>query len=248
MGGGGWVPVGAPGGEKPPLLGASVLGPGFEPDDIRALIAGERPIPEIPKDGPAPPRRVNLIIDIQERMAQGKSPAYARWAKVYNLKQMAAALQYLQEHKLTNYEELAASTEAAVDHFHALAGELRETEAALSHTVQPMGATVDVAKTRPVFDGDKAARYRKKYLAQHEAALADYRAAKAALNDLLDGEKLPKMDVLKKKRRELAEQKKALPAQYRTAQKEMREIVTVKGNIDHLHNFTGGRADKEQAR
>ena len=44
------------------------------------------------------------------------------------------------------------------------------------------------------------------------------------------------------------EQKKALTAQYRTAQKEMREIVTVKGNIDYLLNFTGGRADKEQAR
>ena len=56
------------------------------------------------------------------------------------------------------------------------------------------------------------------------------------------------MDVLKKKRRELAEQKKALTAQYRTAQKEMREIVTAKGNIDHLLNLTGGRADKEQAR
>lgn len=103
------------------------------------------------------------------------------------------ALQYLQEHKLTDYEELAASTEAAVDRFHALAGKLRETEAALSHTVQLMGATVDFAKNRPVFDGYKAARYSKKYLAQHEAELAAYRAAKAAMNDLLGGAKLPKM-------------------------------------------------------
>ena len=50
-----------------------------------------------------------------------------------------------------------------MDRFHALAGELRETEAALSHTVQLMGATVDFAKTRPVFDGYKAARYSRKY-------------------------------------------------------------------------------------
>ena len=33
-------------------------------------------------------------------MRQGKGPAYERWAKVYNLKQMAAALQYLKEHQL----------------------------------------------------------------------------------------------------------------------------------------------------
>lgn len=245
---GGVISFLAPGQEKPTRLRSSTLGPGFDPEDIRAVIAGERPIPELPKEGPAPARRVDLIIDIQERLAQGKGPAYARWAKVYNLKQMAAALQYLQEHKLTNYEELAASTEAAVDHFHALAGELRETEAALSHTVQLMGATVDFAKTRPVFDGYKAARYSRKYLAQHEAELAAYRAAKAAMNDLLGGAKLPKMDTLKKERRELSEKKKALYAEYRKAQADMRQAVAVKANIDYLLGHTDGRENKAQER
>ena len=57
------------------------------------------------------------------------------------------------------------------------------------------------AKTRPVFDGYKAARYSKKYLAEHEAELAAYRKARATMSELLDGARLPKMDVLKKKRR-----------------------------------------------
>ena len=110
------------------------------------------------------------------------------------------------------------------------------------------GAVVQYAKTRPVFDGYKAARYSKKYLAQHETELSDYRAAKAAMNELLDGAKLPKMDALKKKRRELAEKKKALYAEYRKAQADMREAVAVKGNIDHLLGLTDGRDDKEQTR
>ena len=70
-----------------------------------------------------------------------------------------------------------------MDRFHKLAEELRDTEAALSKTSELMAATVDYAKTRPVFDGYKAARYSKKYLAQHEAELASYRAAKAAMNE-----------------------------------------------------------------
>lgn len=221
---------------------------GFDPEDIRAVIAGERPIPELPKEGPPPPRRVDLIIDIQNRLAQGKGPAYERWAKVYNLKQMAAALLYLREHGLTDYAALEATTEAAVDRFHSLAGELRDTEAALSHTSQLMGAVVKYAKTRPVFDGYKAARYSKKYLAQHEAELSDYRAAKAAMSELLDGAKLPKMDALKKRRRELSEKKKALYAEYRKAQADMREAVAVKGNIDFLRGYPDGREDKAQER
>ena len=155
---------------------------------------------------------------------------------------------FLREYGLTDYDELAAKTDAAVDQEHALAGELRTVQEELTHTAALMGAVVQYAKTRPVFDGYKAAKYSKKYLAQHEAELADYREAKATMNDLLDGAKLPKMDALKQKRRELTERKKALTAQYRAAQKEMRELVTAKGNIDHLINLTGGRADKEQTR
>lgn len=238
----------APGQDKYTRLRASTLGDGFDPEDIRAAIAGERPIPELPADSPAPPRRVNLMIDIQQRMAQGKGPAYAQWTKVYNLKQMAAALQYLQEHGLTDYDELAASTESAVDRFHTLVGELRDTEAALSQTVRLMGATVDYAKTRPVFNGYKVARYSKKYLAEHEAELATYRAAKAAMNEILGGAKLPKMDALKKERRELSEKKKALYAEYRKAQADMRQAVAVKANIDYLLGHTDGRENKAQER
>ena len=245
---GGVISFLAPGQDKPTRLRASTLGDGFDPEDIRAVIAGERPIPELADEAPAPVRRVNLIIDIQQRMAEGKGPAYERWAKVYNLKQMAAALQYLREHGLTDYESMAASTEAAVEHFHALAGKLRETEAALEKTSGLMAATVDYAKTRPVFDGYKAARYSKKYLAQHEAELASYRAAKAALNKLLNGEKLPKIADMKKTRQELAEKKKAFYAKYRKAQADMRQAVAVKANIDHLLGHTDGRENKAPER
>ena len=245
---GGVISFLAPGQDKPTRLRASTLGAGFDPEDIRAVIAGERPIPELADDGPAPAQRVNLIIDIQQRIAQGKGPAYERWAKVYNLKQMAAALVYLREHNLMDYEAMAASTEAAVDHFHKLSEELRETEAALSKTADLMGATVDYAKTRPVFDGYKAARYSRSYLAQHESELATYRATRARMNELLNGAKLPKMEELKKSRRELAGKKKALYAEYRKAQADMRQAVAVKANVDHLLGHTDGRENKAPER
>ena len=111
-----------------------------------------------------------------------------------------------------------------------------------------MGAVVQYAKTRPVFDGYKAAKYSRKYLAEHEAELADYRAAKATMGELLDGEKLPKMAELKEKRRQLAAQKKALYTEYRSAQEEMRQAVAVKANIDHLLGVTAGQHKKEQER
>lgn len=48
-------------------------------------------------------RKVYLIVDIQSRMIVGKGPAYERWAKAFNLKQMAVVLHYLQENCLMEY-------------------------------------------------------------------------------------------------------------------------------------------------
>ena len=245
---GGTISFLVPGQERATRLRASTLGDGYDPEDIKAVIAGERPLPEQSAPALAVPRRVDLIVDIQERMRAGKGAAYARWAKVYNLKQMAAALQFMQEQNITEYDQLSAKAEDAVSRFHALTEQLRRTEADLSATSELMGAVVQYAKTRPVFDGYKATKYSRKYLAEHEAELADYRAAKATMAELLGGEKLPKMDVLKEKRRQLAARKKALYLEYRKAQQDMRELVAVKGSVDHLRGLTDNQRNKEQAR
>ena len=245
---GGAISFLVPGQERATRLRASTLGDGYDPEDIKAAIAGERPIPEQAVPAPATPRRVNLIVDIQERLHSGKGAAYARWAKVYNLKQMAAALQFMQEQNITEYDQLSAKAENAVSRFHALTEQLRRTEADLSATSELMGAVVRYAKTRPIFDGYKAAKYSRKYLAEHEAELADYRAAKATMGELLGGEKLPKMAELKEKRRQLAARKNALYTEYRSAQEKMRQAVAVKANIDHLLGVTDGQRNKEQER
>ena len=245
---GGVISFRAPGHDRAARLRASTLGAGYGREDIQAVIDGKAPTRTAPVRRAPTPRRVNLLIDIQERMRQGKGPAYERWAKVYNLKQMAAALQYLKEHQLFEYDDLAVKTDAATERFHTLAGDIQQTEAELSRVSDLMAAVVQYAKTRPAFDGYKAAKYNRKYLAEHEAELADYRAAKATMAELLGGEKLPKMDVLKEKRRQLAARKKALYLEYRKAQQDMRELVAVKGSVDHLRGLTDSQRNKEQAR
>ena len=245
---GGAISFLVPGQQRATRLRSSTLGEGFDLGEIRDIIAGKRPMPKLDAPAPVAPRRVDLIVDIQERLRSGKGPAYERWAKVYNLKQMAAALQFMREHQISEYDQLTTEAEVASARFHALTEQLRQTEADLAYTSELMGAVVQYAKARPVFDEYKAAKYSKRFLAQHEVELADYRAAKAALNDLLDGAKLPKMAQLKEKRRKLAAEKKALYAKYRAAQQEMRQAVAVKTNIDYLLGVTDGHKNKEQER
>ena len=152
------------------------------------------------------------------------------------------------EHGLLEYAELERYTAGAVDRFHDLAGQIQTTEAAQAVNRELKAATVDYAKTRPVFDGYKAARYSKKYLAEHEADITLHRSAQATFRRVLNGGRLPKMDALRAEGKKLAGEKKSLYAQYRAAQKDMREAVAVKGNVDHLLGITEAPKNKEMQR
>ena len=71
-----------------------------------------------------------------------------------------------------------------------------------------MGATVDYAKTRAVFEGYTAVKYSRKYYVEHEADIEAHRAARATFGRLLGGAKLPKINVLKTERDKLNIEKK----------------------------------------
>ena len=231
----------APGQERFTRLRSATLGEGYSEADIWAALSGSRQRPGQPL------QKISLAIDIQSRL-QGKGPGYERWAKVFNLKQMAAALAYLQDNGLTDYEQLEQKATAATEHFHKLSDQIKSTEAALHTNMELKAATVQYAKTRPVFEKYKASKYSKKFLAEHEADIELYRAACADFKAILGGAKLPKMDTLKEEGRKLSEQKKKLYAEYRKTKADMQEVTTIKANIDYLLGYSEPGRKKEQER
>lgn len=222
-------------------LRASTLGEGYGQEDIEAVINGKRKSPDRPVS------KVNLVIDIQSKL-NGKGPGYERWAKIFNLKQMAVALAYLQDNSLNDYEQLEQKAEAETGSFHAISDKIKTTERALKTNGALRTATVKYAKTRPVFEAYKTAKYSKKFLAEHEADISVYRAAQADFKRLLGGEKLPKMNILVEQGRKLAAEKKSLYGAYQKAKKDMQEVTTAKANIDYLLGYTEPGRIKEQER
>ena len=89
---------------------------------------------------------------------------------------------------LTEYSQLEKKAEEASDRFHALSGQIKQTETALKANAELKAATVQYAKTRPVFDKYKASKYSRKFLAEHEADIELYRAAQADMRRLLGGQ------------------------------------------------------------
>ena len=105
------------------------LGAGYSEAKIRAVLAGEKQHTPRKKSlvQPEPPK-VNLLVDIQAKLQAGKGAGYARWAKVFNLKQMAQTVNFLTEHRLLDYAELAEKAAAATAHHNELSAQIKAAE------------------------------------------------------------------------------------------------------------------------
>ena len=81
-------------------------------------------------------RKINLLIDIQAKMAAGKGAGYERWAKVFNLKEVAKTLNFLIENDLTDYDELTARAAQAGDRFDEVSRRIKQLEGRMADAAQ----------------------------------------------------------------------------------------------------------------
>ena len=82
------------------------LGEDYTEENLKKIIAGEKDLPEKNEKASdlkvvkSEKRKFDLVVDIQEKMAQGKNGGYVRWAKKYNVKQFAESILFLQQHDI----------------------------------------------------------------------------------------------------------------------------------------------------
>jgi len=173
-------------------------------------------------------------------MQEGKGKGYENWAKVFNVKQMASSMAYLSNHNIKSYEELTARVEAAVQKNEALLTEVRTAEARLKEISAMKKFIHDYLKTKDVYAEWKKSGYDKRFYAEHEQEILIHKAAKKAF-DAVPG-KLPTIKALSAEYSEILSKKQAAYAQYREARDNMRELLTVKANID----IVTGRHDRDR--
>ena len=231
------------GGEQKKSIRMDTLGDGYTPADLRAVIAGEKA--HTPRKSAAPPvkpqkRSGNLLVDIQAKLRAGKGAGYARWATLFNLKQMAQTVAYLQDHELLDYAVLSEKAAAASAHFNELSARIKSAEKRMAEIAVLREHIVNYAKTRDTYVAYRKAGYSKKFLAEHESEITIHKAAKNYF-DGLGFKKLPTIKALNTEYAELLAEKKAAYADYRKAREEMKELLTAKANIDRILEL-----DKEQ--
>ncbi len=208
------------------------LGDGYSEAELKIALTSAK--------APKPKEKINLLIDIQAKLAEGKGGGYSRWAGVFNLKQMAKTYNYLNENNLLSYEELAAKTAAASQRFEELSSRIKSAEKRMAEIAVLKTHIINYAKTREVYVAYRKAGYSKKFAAEHESALLLHKAAKQFFDEA-GLKKLPTVKSLQAEYSQLLREKKAAYGEYRQVREEMKEFLTVKANVDNLLEIEDGR-------
>lgn len=186
-------------------------------------------------------RRLSLQIDIQKKLQEGKGAGYERWAKVFNLKQAAEALLYLQERSIDSYEELESLSADATEQFDSLSREIKDCESRLHEIADLKKAITTYSKTREIYVAYQQSGYSKKFLAEHESEINLHKAAKAKF-DTLGMEKLPRVSELSAEYDQVLAKKKAAYSRYKEVRRDMGDLLIAKQNVDLLLSDDDGKA------
>lgn len=165
---------------------------------------------------------------------------------MFNLKEMAKTVLYLQENGLTDFGELTQACDAAIAKYHDFAGRTKansERMAAITELQKHIGAYV---KTREIY-----AQYRKlppkkqaKFYDEHTGDIIICQAAKRHF-DSVGLKKLPTIQSLKREYAALLAENKRLYPDQKRARTEMMELLTARNNVERILGMTVKEKDRD---
>ena len=192
---------------------------------------------------------VQRLVDIEQKMAEGKGKGYERWAKIHNLKQAAKTLTIYQQYGFSSPEQLEAAVATAYQEMRQTSGELKALETKLQGKKELQQQVLAYAKTKPARDGLKAQKSEKARAAYRQAHESDFIIADAAARYFKAHgiTKLPARKALQAEIEQLISEKDGLYNTYHEQKQRFKELQTVKRNIDQILRREEPHRRKEQS-
>ncbi|MBP3478395.1 MAG: relaxase/mobilization nuclease domain-containing protein [Oscillospiraceae bacterium] len=173
--------------------------------------------------------KIKLLMDIQSKQGAGLQ----HWAKLQNLKEAAKTVNFLTEHGISSYEELETKLAALIDTRDSTLASIKEAESRIADLSLIAKYATTYRKYKPLYDKYRRSPDREKFLRGHESEIILFEAAARELKRL-GAVPIPSADRVEAELAELAARKDTLYAGYNASKQQLREMETIKQNIDSL--------------
>jgi hypothetical protein len=190
----------------------------------------------------------SLLIDIQAKIREGKGAGYEQWAKIFNLKQAAKTLIFLQEQGIDFYEDLQRKAAAAGGEFNALSDKIRNADKKLKDIAELQKQIGTYGKTRTVYEAYKKSGWDRSFYDANAADIILHRAAKKFFDEQGFKGKLPSINSLKQEYAATLTEKKKLYADYRRLKDDSRALNVALENAKQILGITEKAPEREDYR
>ena len=201
-----------------------------------------------PKQGAPQAPAIGRMVDIEAKKAEGKGIGYEKWAKIHNLKQMAATHNFLTDNGLIDIDRLNETVHESHSRMYALRRQLHAVEDEIAAKKELQKTINDYRRTKPAVEAGRKLKGKKAEM-HRQAYEADYIICEAAvrrLKEMLNGGKIPAAARLKGEIEALISEKNSIYNEYRRAKDEYDELANVKYNAQRL--MEAGQVQKHKKR
>lgn len=229
------------------------LGEGYTKEDLEAILAGLKT-----HEGKSYSRqphnrkpKMSLLIDIEAKLQEGKGAGYERWAKVFNLKQMANAMNFIQAHNIRSLQELDDFVNNTVATNDGILTSIKADEERLQEIAVLKKHILNYSKAKDTFAAYKASGYSKRFYEEHRDVLTLRKAAKQAFDEYREkhGEDvpIPRVKDLNAEYAEILARKKKNYTEYRREKSQMQEYLMAQKIVETmLHDDRNRQADQQR--
>lgn len=221
------------------------LGEGYSEEELRAVISGKTLHKAKNTSRQVhTQRQFQMLIDIEAKLAEGKSGGYERWAKKFNRKEAAKTVCLLKERGIGDYDELAALAERLTNHFGELSDSIKLAEKRMAEIQVMRTHIINYSKTRDTYIAYRKAGYSKKFFEEHREEIQLHKAAKEAFNQF-GVTKIPKVKELNEEFHQLLTEKKKAYSEYRQVKKDMQEYLIAKQTVENILGIERQKDEKK---
>ena len=189
------------------------------------------------------------MIDIQAKIRQGYGEGYEHWARIFNLKQAAKTLIFLQENGIDSYDDLKAKASAVSGKMLRLTSEIRDIEQKQKNITELQKQIGTYTKTRTVYNEYKGIKNPRKRTEFYEANRTDIALCQAA-KKYFDAQgfkgTLPSINTLKQEWATFEAEKKLRYKDYHALKPRHKELQTALMNADNMLGTRQARTQERQ--
>jgi hypothetical protein len=182
------------------------------------------------------PTHFNFLINIQEKLKQGKGAGYAHWARSFNLQEASKTLIFLQEIGVESYDDLIEKSSTVSADFNQRLTRIKEIESRQKEITELQKNIGVYGKTRETYKLYLASNRDPSFYETHRADITLHEAAKRHFDQAGYGKdkKLPAINTLKQEWAALEAEKKNLYRGYRELKDRRMKLLMAKDNVQRL--------------